>query len=864
MNRKINNNTDPTTQWQQAAAFFKAHFKLELPAVQQLEDFKQLAEPVQLKVIKLFTNKELKNTLLEQPSQHLIGKQLNQNMSGQQIGSYQLIQLIAHGGMSSVYRARKINIKSQKDVAIKLIPTNLQTAEITALFKRELETLSKLHHPNIISMHHGDVSQSGTPYLVMELVENALELDQFFNRQQTSLDDIINYFIILCRVIAYAHQNNIIHQDIKPSNVLMDEHGHLLVLDFGVAALAEVIPDHHAYTLNYAAPEQTLKNQVPHPVFDTYAITSLLIKCLSDCADSEPGWQNDAVNELKIDHDLKVILQQGIDEDVNQRYQQADDLAMDLSLWQKHLPISHLKDKPLYRLKKAFSRHPTIAILSALILISMTVGLVFYQQQYQIAISESNKAQQVKSILIEAIDQNDPDISKGNLLTVRDMLKQVEISHAENPTTDNKTAKELFLTLAQAFYKLGDYQAAEENINKLLMIEPQNTDALMSLAELKIQQKELKQAYQLASQLNQMKSDLSPDTYIKFQLLTANLATTDSDYETADKLFLQAEQQAKKLNQPKLTIKVMAAHANGLLEQDRMGLAVEKIKDARLLSQSTLGEQHSLTLELTAKLAETYLSFSGEKVELATELFNQLIPQQQDLLGENHPVVAKSLFLNGSGLRALNQLSAARENTEQALSIAEQQFGDQHIFTGKVLMSLGAIYLQEKNTLKAIPYGRRAVINHERLLGAEHPETLQYKTSYVAMLVENKQFEEALELLLQIHPIQTSALGADHRGTLYVDIVMSKTYTALGDFASGVQVGERCINNARKSVTKNIMEVFCALTLENAYFLNQQYDQSLVLIEQYQNDPLVSSRPNAKKQFEAHLTFVESINRTKK
>ena len=113
--------------------------------------------------------------------------------------------------------------------------------------------------------------------------------------------------------------------------------------------------------------------------------------------------------------------------------------------------------------------------------------------------------------------------------------------------------------------------------------------------------------------------------------------------------------------------------------------------------------------------------------------------------------------------------------------------------------------------------------------------------------------------MLQIHPIQTEKLGANHRGTLFVDIILAKTYTAMGQLKDGVTAGERCLNNAQQSESKNIMEVFCAITLENTYFLNQQYSQSKTLIEQYQNDPLVTSRPNVKQQFQDHYLHIQKV-----
>jgi serine/threonine-protein kinase len=852
-------NDGASNHWKKAVLFFEKNLQLDPEQLQNNILFQALDEHVKSKVMILFLNKKQGHTILDQPGTYLLNNVLNQDLSGQSIDTYELIELIAHGGMSSIYRARKTDTQAQKDVAIKLIPANLQTDHTISLFKQELKTLSQLHHPNIISMHHGDVSKSGTPYLVMELIENALQIDHFFKQQKTSLNNIIDQFIILCHVISYAHQNGVIHQDIKPSNVLLDEHGHLLVLDFGVAALAEVIPDHHAYTLSYAAPEQKLKRSIAQPWFDTYAITSLLIKCLSQCSDHDVNWQNTALNELKINSDLHFILKKGINQDPEKRYQSANQMALDLNLWLQKLPISDLRNNSLYRIKKVLSRHPLTSALICFTAIAMLIGIIFYQQQYQLAYSESIKASQIKNILIEAIKQNDPDISKGNNLTVKDMLKQVEISVSENPTTDLSTAKELYMTLAMAFNKLGDYNAAEKNIKVVLSIEPHHTLALLELTELKTTQKQADETSELLLKLKRNLPFNEPENTIKYHLLSAKLHLINNAFELADADFKTANLLAKKVDDVNSKIKVLAEHAEGLFEKHQMEPATEKMADAIVLSEEYFGPMHSRTLELKAKMAEIYLSSSSEKVIQAINIYHEIIPQQKTLLGNEHPIVAKSLFLNATGLRSLNRLSEARENATQALLIAQQHFGEDHIFTGRILMNLGGINIAEGNVEKAIGFAQMAVKNHEKHYGKEHPETLQYKTSYAAMLVKDQQYQKALELLVEIHPIQTQQLGSQHRATLYVETTLAKVYAALGRLTESVSIGEQCLNSAKQNDTQNITEVYCALNLENAYFLSKQYSKSAALIDQYQDDPFILNQPEIINRFKAHQEFINKM-----
>ncbi len=853
-------NKDSTTkQWRLASLFFEKHYQLDIETLKNLNEFKNMELTIQTKVLKLFNNKSKGHSILELPVLDTYNALMQQDLTGQIIGSYQLIELLAQGGMSLVYRARKTGIENQKDVAIKLIPTNLQTKETSSLFKHELRTLAKLHHPNIISMHHGDVSESGLPFLVMELVQNAAPIDQYFKAQKTTVKEIINHVIKLCQVMSYAHQNQIIHQDIKPSNILVDEHGHILVLDFGVAALAQIMPKHHAYTLSYAAPEQINKSQTPNASFDTFAITSLLIKCLSNVSSEDSGWQQKAIDKTPVNRELKLILNKGVDENPTNRYQSSEALADDLRLWSQDHPISILKNNPLYRIKKTIKRNPASTLMVFLTLATALAGLIFFQQQYKIATSESLKAQQIKNILIDAISQNDPDISKGQEITVRDMLKEVELGNTETPINDQNTAKELYLTLAMAFNRIGDYKSTHTNIQKVLDIEPDNPTALIEMTTLHVDQKQSKQADELLNSLNQVYHTLNPKQKVKNKLLLAQNQVTNNDFESATKNFILAEELAEATNDTQILIATMAAHANGLLEQDKMDQATIKISDAVKFSEFELGNEHSQTLSLKSKLAEIYLSISGEKVAEAVQIFETIIPQQRALLGKNHPAVAKSLFLIATALRSLSQISEARTYAEEALSIANTQFGDRHIFTGKVLMNLGGIYAAENNLEQAIKYAAMAVENHENHFGVEHPETLQYKTSYVAMLAKDQQHQKALNILQQIHPIQTARLGASHRGTLYVDIVMSKTLAALDQLKASIVVGERCLKNAKNSTTKNIMEVYCAQTLENAYFLNKQYQDAARLIDEYKNDPLITNHPIAKNQFEEHQKFIDQL-----
>jgi len=91
-------------------------------------------------------------------------------------------------------------------------------------------------------------------------------------------------------------------------------------------------------------------------------------------------------------------------------------------------------------------------------------------------------------------------------------------------------------------------------------------------------------------------------------------------------------------------------------------------------------------------------------------------------------------------------------------------------------------------------------------------------------------------------------------------VILTKTHTALQQLDKGIAVGERCLRNAQSDTSRNIMEVYCALALEDAYYQQGQYRDALKLIETYQNDPLITSQPLALEQFTSHKKYIKEIS----
>jgi Tol biopolymer transport system component len=151
---------------------------------------------------------------------------------GTRLGAYDIVALIGSGGMGEVYRARDSRLN--RDVAIKVLPADVAADhDRLARFEREAQVLASLNHPNIAQIHGVDDS-SGTPALVMELVEGPTLADRIA-KGPIPLDEALPIAKQIAEALEAAHEQGIIHRDLKPANIKVRSDGTVKVLDFGLA-----------------------------------------------------------------------------------------------------------------------------------------------------------------------------------------------------------------------------------------------------------------------------------------------------------------------------------------------------------------------------------------------------------------------------------------------------------------------------------------------------------------------------------------------------------------------------------------------------------------------------------------------------
>jgi serine/threonine-protein kinase len=204
---------------------------------------------------------------------------------GMRVGAYQVVALLAAGGMGEVYRV--VDTRLGREVALKVLPDAFAADPgRRARLEREAQAVAALNHPNIVTLHSLE-EHEGLPFLTMELVEGRT-LDRVIPPAGVPAAALLAYALPLCEALAAAHQRGIVHRDLKPGNVMLADDGRLKLLDFGLAAITDAgafAPLGPAATLTlegvlvgtcaYMSPEQ-LQGRRPDCRSDVFALGVVL------------------------------------------------------------------------------------------------------------------------------------------------------------------------------------------------------------------------------------------------------------------------------------------------------------------------------------------------------------------------------------------------------------------------------------------------------------------------------------------------------------------------------------------------------------------------------------------------------------
>src|SRR5437016_7605023 len=316
-----------------------------------------------------------------------------------ELGDYELLEEVGRGGQGVVFRARQKSLN--RTVALKVISLG-QWASKAHLkrFRLEAEAAARLEHPGIVPIHEVG-ERDGSCYFSMKFVEGG-QLDEVAKRQPIPIRQAVELIAKVARTVHYAHEHGILHRDIKPGNILLDQKGGPHLTDFGLARLVESESTvtrtlEVMGTPSYMAPEQAVGNNAAvGSATDVYGIGAVLYQLLTGQPPFAGGTTYETIKLLldteprqprmfnpKIDRDLSTICLKCLEKDPKRRYPSAVALAEDLERWLRHEPIQARRTGVFVRSRKWVRRNPTSALLAAsLVALAAAAGWIIWKSEF--------------------------------------------------------------------------------------------------------------------------------------------------------------------------------------------------------------------------------------------------------------------------------------------------------------------------------------------------------------------------------------------------------------------------------------------------------------------------------------------------
>lgn len=436
---------------------------------------------------------------------------------GKRVGPYQLTDEIGEGGMGSVYRALRVDDQYQKQVAVKVVRRGFDGRVAQTRFRAERQILANLEHPNIARLLDGGSTEDGQPYFVMEYIQG-LPLDQYCDDHRLPVTERLRLFRTVCSAVQYAHQNLVIHRDIKPGNILVTTDGVPKLLDFGIAkilsadasgASVETSPMLRLFTPSYASPEQLLDEPIT-TASDVYSLGAVLYELLAGrrpyrintrrpeeiarivtgtepekpsaafarpsedvSDDGEPPVTPEVISNKRegspeklrrrLSGDLDKIVLSALRKEPQRRYATAEQFSEDIRRHLEGLPVSARKDTFGYRAGKFIRRHAAGVVGAAVVVLSLAAGLVISIHEAGIARAQSARAERrfndVRSLANSLMfDIHDSIRDLPGSTQARQLLVTKALKYLDSLAQEARGDRSLQSELADAYERVGAVQ----------------------------------------------------------------------------------------------------------------------------------------------------------------------------------------------------------------------------------------------------------------------------------------------------------------------------------------------------------------------------------------------------------------------
>jgi non-specific serine/threonine protein kinase/serine/threonine-protein kinase len=703
---------------------------------------------------------------------------------GARLGRYRIEALLGRGGMGDVFRAQQLE-PVRRTVALKLLRRQRLDARHLAYFEVERQLLAQMRHPAIAQVFDADTTADGHPFFAMEFIAGS-PLTQFCEAHALSLRKRIGLMIRVCEGVQHAHQKGVVHRDLKPGNLLVDQvDGRALpkVIDFGIATASSMAGGREiAGTPDYMSPEQAggdqslvdtrsdvyslgvvlyevLTGQRPEVAGETRVASTRTLRLPSEQLATLPPGDATRIargNGLRLAdmrrvlrHELEWVVAKAMRHERNDRYPSAGALADDLQSFLDGKPLSAVPASRGYVWGKFVRRHRVGLAAASVALVALLGGLAvslygLQQARAQRAIAQQRSAELEKvaafqQSMLEGIDIEAMGIGMAEGLRGQAAKAAPEAKDAVEKTLAHASTADIARDLIDHNILAG----AEKAITRDFAAEPGLA------ADLRESVAKVREALGLPEAAATGYGQVAD--YRERALGARAVPTLRARAEQASALLLSA--------QPKPAL--------ALLQQT--------LSDA-----SALPPDEPLRIRLEMDQASAVGTLGDRKA--ARKALESLYQRSRKARGDRDPTTMEVMNTLAILLGRMGEAKLGREYMEKLVPMRREVLGADHEDTLGSLHNLAVMRILTGDKAGALSLQRELVETQTRRLGAEHPQTLSERGNLASMLVDSGKAEQALPIALSVVEATTRVLGADSPQTLRAKLNLSSLYARLGRF----------------------------------------------------------------------------------
>ncbi|MEM9388038.1 MAG: serine/threonine-protein kinase [Pseudomonadota bacterium] len=775
---------------------------------------------------------------------------------------YRVLGHLGTGGMGTVYLAEQTD-PVERRVALKVTHAFDSPRDRTR-FALEAQALARMEHPNIATLYDSGITSDGTPYVAMELVREAHTILRWCDDARATVEQRLRLFQQVCAGVAHAHEKGVLHRDLKPANVLVTEidgQPTVRVIDFGIARAfsgaegTRVSQASVAGSPIYMSPEavgatgkvdldtrsdvyslglllcELISGELPFPADPS--LNALIERLRSERSLGPADWLGkQSVEQLRpladaraltpaglqraVVGDLDAIVLKAIAYDREQRYASPRDMARDIDRHLRHQPIDARTPEWPYYARRFIRRNrgaAAIASIALLTLVAFAATMTLQAGRIAAERDRANREAQAKGLvadfLTELFSLADPNQTKGETVTARELLDQ-GAANIENSLDAQPAVKaELLATMGDAYRGLALFSQAQALVEKALaarraLYGENHLDTLETLGQLGL-------LFIDTGRYNEAETIIEQTYEGQLQLLG-----TDSQEAlwTAVSLAVVYEQQGRFEDAATLLEDTLRNYrtqlgddaSKTLITVDRLArvyrrlgrfdesepLALEALAGLR----RTRGEDDLRTLDAVNGLAVLY-AMQGRYAE-SEPYFEELVELTKAKLGDLHPFTFDSM----NNLAAV-RLDQGRIASAEPLLIATYQgrrqvFGEHHPRTLTVLMNLGRAHLELGRHDQAEEAYLLSSQGLSDALGEAHLFTIEARTGLGDVYLAQGRPGLAEAQYMEIVPALRESLGEDHPQAIAVKGGLAKALAGLGRYAEADPVAEGALALARE------------------------------------------------------------------